>query len=107
MSEKIIQLFPNAQKKDPVSTNSEKLEGKIQVEERNAIILLTPERFNFMLAVKRSNPFSINSDTCRNAVENLKGTSKVEIAEMINLATELEIKRKPTYFTTAFNMLLE
>lgn len=77
------------------------------VREATAIADLSTEKFHFMLALKGSMPINRHSDTYRNAYLEFKKNSKLEVAGVINDASELEIKGKPTYFLAAFDILLE
>ncbi len=77
------------------------------IEERNAIILLDKERYDFMRKFKRNNLVNVHSKTYRDDFEQLKKNSKIWIAEMINKASELEINKNQKYFIAAFNILLE
>lgn len=86
--------------------DDKKSEKEISIEEKNAINLLSKERFDFMLAIKRITPIKINSDSYRNAVDGLRDMSNIEIAQRINDASELDIKKWPVYYTIAFNKLL-
>jgi hypothetical protein len=76
-------------------------------EERTAIELLFRDRFNFMISLKRGNPVNKFSDNYANAYNTLNKCSRVNIAKMINDASEIEIKMKPTYFIAAFNILCD
>ncbi len=77
------------------------------LEERTAINILSRDRFDTMLNLKMLNPISRSSDTYVRAYELLKKSSKVDIAEMVNNASEMQIKMKPSYFIAAFNILCE
>lgn len=95
--------FPAAKKE----VQDNKLNESSGYNEKNAIAMLSSERFKFLLEIKKSNPIILSSETYRNALESLSSMTNVEIAEMLSNMPESEIKKKPTYFTVAFNILLK
>lgn len=100
--------FPSEKKKtkEP-SMGSEESPDFSSIDERTAINILRKDRFDFMISLKRGNPVNKYSDAYANAYNTLNKCSRVDIAEMINNASEIEIKMKPAYFTAAFNILCD
>jgi len=76
-------------------------------EERTAINNVDPEKLKFLRLLKRNNPINKNSDTYMNAYTELKKSSNLIIADIINNTPELIMNSKPTYFTAAYDILLE
>ncbi|MDA3840752.1 MAG: hypothetical protein PF572_06750 [Patescibacteria group bacterium] len=100
--------FPGGgrEKKEPIKESEESPDFS-SFDERTAINTLFRDRFDFMVNLKKGNPVNKSSDTYVNAYDLLKKSSRVSIAEMINNASEIEIKMKPAYYTAAFNILCE
>lgn len=77
------------------------------IEERTAINILRKDRFDFMLGLKKRNPGFRWSNAYKNYYELLAKSSRVDIANMINDKSEIEIKSKGAYFIAAFNILCD
>lgn len=77
------------------------------IEERNAIEILNRDRYYFILELKKHNSGFGGSDAYKTAYNLLVKSSRVDIANMINRASEAEIKKRGAYFIAAFNILCD
>ena len=77
------------------------------IEERTAINILRKDRYDFILRLKKRNPGFRGSEAYRNYHDILMKSSRVDIANMINDKSEMEIRSKGAYFIAAFNILCD
>ena len=101
-------------KKKEVASNEKKppVEQKAEIdfssiEERTAINILRKDRYDFMLGLRKRNPGFRWSNAYKTYYELLTKSSRVDIANMINDKSEIEIRSRGAYFIAAFNILCD
>lgn len=106
-----IYEFPSPKKEVREELKNEPVEeiDFSSIEERTAINILSRERYDFVLNIKRNNPGINHTDAYKDAYNLLVGSSRVDIANMINRddLTESDINLKPAYYIAAFNILCD
>ena len=104
-----IYEFPGVKKETKEQLKSEPVKeiDFSSIEERTAINILSRERYNYVLNLKRNSPGLKHSDAYKEAYDLMIRSSRVDIANKMNGATESEINAKPAYYISAFNILCD